>query len=77
MNVQLADIVVHVDEDLSPERRSQVEDSLRMIEGLVSVHNPDDRSHLFVVQYVPNKTSSAEILQTVTSQGVHAELVGL
>jgi len=34
-------------------------------------------SKSFVVQYVPNKTSSDEILQTVTSQGVRAELVGL
>jgi hypothetical protein len=77
MNVQLADIVVHIDEELSPEQRAQVEDKLRTIEGMVSVHNPDDRPHLFIVQYVPDKTSSAEILQTVTSHGVRAELVGL
>jgi hypothetical protein len=28
-------------------------------------------------QYAPDKISSAEILKTVTSQGVRAELVGL
>jgi hypothetical protein len=77
MNVQLADIVVHIVEDLSPEQRIGIEDGLRAIEGVVSVHNPDDRPHLSVVQYVPTKTSSAEILQAVTGQGVHAELVGL
>jgi hypothetical protein len=77
MNVQFADILVHIDDNLSAEQRSRIEDNLRAIDGVVSVHNPDDRPHLTIVQFVPNKTSSAEILQTVTGQGVRAELVGL
>jgi hypothetical protein len=77
MNVQFADILVHIDDNLSAEQRSRIEDKLRAIDGVVSVHNPDDRPHLSIVQFVPNKTSSAEILQTVTDQGVRAELVGL
>jgi hypothetical protein len=77
MNVHFADILVHMDDDLSAEQRARIQDDLRAIDGVVSVHNPDDRPHLAVVEYVPDKTSSAEILQTVTSQGVRAELVGL
>jgi hypothetical protein len=57
--------------------RAKIEDALRMIDGVVSVHNPDNRPHLAVVEYNPDKTNSAAILSAVTSQGVHAELIGL
>jgi hypothetical protein len=44
---------------------------------VVSVHNPDDRPHLSIIAYNPDKTSSAAILHTITNEGVHAELIGL
>jgi hypothetical protein len=77
MDIQLADVVVHIDQTLERDRRSKIEEELRAIDGVVSVHNPDDRPHLAIVEYNPDKTSSAAILNTVTVQGVHAELVGL
>ena len=77
MNIQLADVTVHIDQTLEREERSKIEDVLRAIDGVVSVHNPDDRPHLSVIEYNPDKTSSSAILSAVTSQGVHAELIGL
>jgi hypothetical protein len=77
MNIQLADVTVHIDQTLEREQRSEIESALRAIDGVVSVHNPDDRPHLCVVEYNPDKTSSADILDAVTSQGVNAELIGL
>jgi len=77
MDIQLADVVVHIDQTLERERRSEIEEQLRAIDGVVSVHNPDDRPHLAIIEYNPDRTSSAVILNTVTVQGVHAELVGL
>jgi len=77
MDIQLADVVVHIDQTLEHDRRSKIEEELRAIDGVVSVHNPDDRPHLAIVEYNPNKTNSATILNTVTVQGVRAELVGL
>jgi len=77
MDIQLADVVVHIDQTLERHRRSEIEEELRAIDGVVSVHNPDDRPHLAVVEYNPEKTNSAAILNTVTDQGVQAELVGL
>jgi hypothetical protein len=47
------------------------------MDGVVSIHNPDDRPHLCVIAYNHDKTSSAAILRTVTNEGVHAELIGL
>ena len=77
MNIQLADVTVHMDQTLDRERRNLIEDELRAIDGVVSVHNPDDRPHLAVIEYNPDRTSSAVILNTVNVQGVHAELIGL
>ena len=77
MDIQLADVVVHIDQTLERERRSEIEEQLRAIDGVVSVHNPDDRPHLAIIEYNPDRTSSGVILNTVTVQGVHAELVGL
>jgi hypothetical protein len=77
MNIQLADVTVHIDETLGREERTRIEDSLRALEGVVSVHNPDERPHLAVVGYNPEKTGSANILSTITAQGVRAELIGL
>lgn len=77
MDIQLADVVVHIDEALERERRTEIEEQLRAIDGVISVHNPDEKSHLAIVEYNPDKTTSGVILNTVTIQGVHAELVGL
>ena len=77
MNIQLADVTVHIDQTLDRPARAKIEDALRMIDGVVSVHNSDNRPHLAVVEYNPDKTNSAAILSVVTSQGVHAELIGL
>ena len=77
MNIQLADVTVHIDQSLEHSQRSQIEDVLRSIDGVVSVHNPDDRPHLSVIEYNPERTTSAAILGAVTGQGVTAELIGL
>lgn len=77
MDIQLVDVVVHIDQTLEEEHRMRIEGQLRGINGVVSVHNSDDRPHLLIVQYNPDKTGSATILETVTGQGVSAELVGL
>jgi hypothetical protein len=77
MNIHLADVTVHVDQPLEREQRARIDDALRAVDGVVSVHNPDQRPHLAVVGYNPQTTSGEAILNTVTSQGVHAQLIGL
>ena len=77
MDIQLADVTVHIDQTLERDRRIEIEDSLRAVEGVVSVHNPDERPHLAIVEYNPAKTNSQAILSTITGHGVRAELIGL
>jgi hypothetical protein len=77
MNIQLTDVTVHIDQTLDLAQRSQIDEALRAIDGVVSVHNPDERPHLSIIGYNPDKTDSAAILSVVTAQGVRAELIGL
>ena len=51
--------------------------SVRAVDGVVSVHNPDDKPHLAVVEYNPQKVKAVALLDVVKSAGVHAELIGL
>ena len=77
MDIQLADVTIHIDEALPPAKRAEIEQKLRAIDGVVSVHNPDDKPHLAVIQYNPQKVRSAELLDAVRGESVHAELIGL
>ena len=77
MDIQLADVTIHIDQTLGTERRGEIEDALRALDGVISVHMPEDRLHLVVVEYNPEKANSAEILGTVNARGVQAQLIGL
>ena len=77
MDINLADVTLHIDETLSRESRAEIEEKVRALEGVISVHNPDERPHLAVVEYNPAVASSHAILDVVIGSGVHAELIGL
>ena len=77
MSNNLVDVTVHIDEDLSPEVRLTIEDSIRALDGIVSVHNSTRTPHLTVVEYDMDEMDPQRILKRVTDQGVHAELIGL
>lgn len=77
MSIDLVDLTVHIDENLSPEQRITVEDSIRALDGVVSVHGSSKTPHLTVVQYNPAEMDSHRILKRITDQGAHAELIGL
>ena len=77
MSTNLADLVLHIDENLSADQRGTIEESLRSLDGVVSVHNSDKTPHLTIIEYDPADMDSQRILKRVTDQGAHAELVGL
>lgn len=77
MDIQLADVMLHIDENLTPDRRGEVEHRLRSVDGVVSVHNPETKPHLTLLQYRPDKVSAQALLNLTLAEGIHAELVGL
>jgi cell division protein FtsX len=77
VDIKLVDITLHIDETLDHAKLEGIADKLRQQDGVVSVAFHDDKPHMMVVQYNPEKNKSADILKGVTAQGVHAELIGL
>ena len=77
MNIDLADVTIHVDETLDASGISPLDAAFREQDGVVSVHVDEKRPHLFVLEYNPVKVNSSDLLKVVQQQGMHAELVGL
>ncbi len=68
-------VVLHIDEELKSNEISQLEGKLNMANGVINAHVNQRKHHLMLVDYQPNEVSSLQILQQVSRQGVHAELI--
>jgi len=77
MNIDLADVTLHVDETLDSEKLIQLENAFRQREGVVSVHVDQKRPHLFVLEYNPMMVHSKDLVKIPEFEGLHAELIGL
>ncbi len=75
--IALADVTIHIDKDADTATRTNVESGLRIIDGVVSVHMPEDKPHLVVIEYNPEKTNSSHLLTMVKELAGHAEMIGL
>jgi len=73
----IADVLIHVDENMDSAQREVYLDELRGRKGVVSVSNNEKTAHLYIVKYDPEQINSSELLADVTKKGVHAELVGI
>jgi hypothetical protein len=74
---QRVDVTVHIDEELDSNRTNEVCELLRHRDGVFNVHCAEHKKHLLVVEYDPESITSGDILQQITGQGLHGELVGL
>ena len=77
MSINIADVIVHVDETLPLDQLKTLEDHIHKMGGVVSACNRDDQPHLISVTYSPQQVKPHDILVRIESEGVHAELVGL
>ncbi len=77
MDIDLADVTIHVDETLDSSGLSQLDSAFRERDGVVSVHVNERHPHLFILEYNPVKVNSQDLLEIVKFRGMHAELVGL
>lgn len=76
-DIKLTDVTIHVDETINAGTREQLETDLRAQDGVISVHSSEKTPHLIVVTYDPDHAKSKEILGTVMSEHLHAELIGM
>ena len=69
-------IVLHIDEELDDQSRDELQKSLIESQGIVEAHINEQRHHLMLVDYQPKMIDTNQVLKTVISKGVHAELIG-
>lgn len=77
MNSNMADVTIHIDENVDHDARESIQDRLREMNGVIAASSHDERPHLLVVEYDPERVKSRQLLDTVTASGVHAQLIGL
>lgn len=77
MRISIADIIIHIDESLPRGQVDKIEDAIRQNTCVISASAHDKTPHLMLVAYNPDCTTSKEVLDSVTKQGVHAESSGL
>ncbi len=76
MNSYNANVVVHIDENLSGEQIEEMEKRLSMEAGVRSACVHDRTPHLMVIDYDPREVGSSQLLRSFHNSGLHAELVG-
>lgn len=77
MDITLVDVTIHIDETIDKSLRPGLIDKVRQQDGVVSVGYHDEKPHLMIIEYNPEKVNSKTLLQTVKDEGLHAELIGL
>ena len=77
MHHELANVIVHVNENLAEHALNSLEDEIREQWGVVSVgHNPK-HPHLLMVSYDSAIAQSSALISQFQERGLHAQLVGL
>ena len=76
-DITLTDVTFHIDSEMDSGTRTRLEDGLRKLRGVISVHMPSDKPHLVVVEYEPELTNSTHLLAMVRELAGKAEMIGL
>lgn len=77
MDINLADVTIHIDESLDEDGKTKLETAFRKRDGVISVRINPERPHLVVVEYNPKMISSHDLVDIPRFQGLRGELVGL
>lgn len=75
--MDMVDILINLHPDLTAEEHIQLENDLRSIDGVISVHFSAEHPHLLTVEYDPAQTNSETLLRHVSDRGVEASKIGL
>ena len=77
MDTKMVDVTLHLDEDLTHNDRDSLRNQLLEQDGVMAADYRDEKPHLMVIEYNPDKTNSSAFITLVQARGIHAELIGL
>lgn len=75
--MNMSDAMIHINESLSTDARSSLENALRKIDGVVSPRFNAGKEHLLVIAYDTDTTNAAVLLEHTRAAGYTAQLVGM
>ena len=75
--MNITDIMIHINETLSEEARTSLEDTMRKIEGVVSPRFNAGKEHLLMVAFDPDKIKATALLEKTRAEGYTAQLVSM
>ena len=70
-----AGVTIHIDENTTHEDREALRDELLNLNGVMAAAYHDERPHLMIVVYDPERVKSIEFVNAAMRRGLHAELV--
>ena len=70
------EVVVHINEALSEDRRYDVKVGLELLPGVRKAKFAANRHHLLLVSYDRRITSSSNVIDRIREKDLHAQLVG-
>jgi hypothetical protein len=76
-STSIADLILHMDENLGARESHALEDHLRADTCVLSVGQGAGRGQMMMVAYDPECTTAGNILHRVTDMGLHARMIGL
>ena len=77
MDIQMADVTIHIDQALEGETLKTIEQAFRQRMGVLSFGFNPERPHLVVVEYNPKMVKSRDLIDIPRFHGLRGELVGL
>lgn len=69
--------MIHINEPLSAEARTSLENTMRKVEGVISPGLDPDKEHFLVIAYNSDKTNTTALLEKAREAGYTAQLVGM
>lgn len=75
--MDLTDFLINVHPELPMNERTQLEDEISHMEGVVSACFSPGHPHMMTVTYNPDAVSSGAVLEQVGKHGIEACKVGL
>jgi hypothetical protein len=70
------ELVVHIKEELNEGQRDSLTSALENTAGISDAEFCPLRYHLMIVKYDTDVFSSQDVLRSITSQDIHAQLIG-
>ena len=70
------DIVIHINDALDTEHRSNLSKKVRTIKGVEAASVADNKPHLMIIAYNAAETKALDVLNSVRSSGTEAQLIG-